>query len=137
MCKKNQNLTSQKTGTFSSLSGKLYLLILIGLSVAALLMLAGFGLNFTGSPSQDLSLENLQEINLKPGDLIQALKNNQMPAGLLVSYIGLFMMILVPISGLIFIIGYYSYSKKRALALTAAGVLFILIMSALIGLLKS
>jgi hypothetical protein len=40
-------------------------------------------------------------------------------------------------AGLIYIIWYYVYRKKNILALTAAGVLLILILSAVIGLLKS
>jgi hypothetical protein len=60
-----------------------------------------------------------------------------MPASLLVSYAGLFTIIFVPMAGLIYIIWYYVYRKKNILALTAAGVLLILILSAVIGLLNS
>jgi uncharacterized membrane protein len=111
-------------------------LILIGLSVAVLLLLAGFGLNFFNG-SGSLSLESLQEHALKPDVLIDAIKNNQMPASLIISYTGLLVIILVPAAGLIYILGYFTHRKKYYLALTAAGVLFILILSAVIGLLKS
>ena len=128
--------TDHKTGgSYSALSRKLYLLILIGLCAAVLLLLTGFGLNFfngTGS----LSLGSLQEHALNPSDLIDAIKNNQMPASLIISYAGLLAIILVPAAGLIYILGYFTQRKKYNLALTAAGVLFILILSAVIGLLK-
>ena len=135
------SLSGNKTGikageSHNFLPGKLYLLILIGLSVAVLLMLAGFGLNFFNG-TRNLSLSSLQEHALNPADLIDAIKNNQMPASLLVSYAGLFTIIFVPMAGLIYIIWYYVYRKKNILALTAAGVLLILILSAVIGLLKS
>jgi uncharacterized membrane protein len=131
------NKSDYKTsGIYSALSQKLYLLILIGLSVAVLLLLAGFGLNFFNG-SGSLSLESLQEHALKPDVLIDAIKNNQMPASLIISYTGLLVIILVPAAGLIYILGYFTHRKKYYLALTAAGVLFILILSAVIGLLKS
>ena len=60
-----------------------------------------------------------------------------MPASLIISYTGLLAIILVPAAGLIYILGYFTYRKKYNLALTAAGVLFILILSAVIGLLRS
>jgi hypothetical protein len=126
-----------KTGeNYSALSGKLYLLILIGLCAAVLLLLAGFSLNFF-SGSGSLSLESLQEHALKPDVLIDAIKNNQMPATLIISYAGLLVIILVPAAGLIYILGYFTHRKKYNLGLTAAGVLFILILSAVIGLLRS
>lgn len=131
------NKTGIKAGEIHNfLPEKLYLLILIGLSAAVLLMLAGFGLNFFNG-ARNLSLSSLQEHALNPADLTDAIKNNQMPASLLVSYAGLLTIIFVPIAGLIYIIGYYVYRKKNILALAAAGVLLILILSAVIGLLKS
>jgi len=131
------NNTGVKTGqVYSDLSGKLYLLILVGLSVAVLLMLAGFGLDFFNGAGS-LSLDSLQEHALNPAGLIDAIKNNQMPASQLISYAGLLAIILVPAAGLIYIIGYFTHRKKYNLALTAAGVLFILILSAVTGLLKS
>jgi hypothetical protein len=123
-------------GNYSALSGKLYLLILIGLSIAVLLLLAGFGLGFFNSAG-NLNLENLKENNLNPSDLIDAIKNNQIPASQLIIYAGLLAIILVPAAGLIYILGYFTHRKKYNLALTSAGVLFILILSAVIGLLKS
>jgi hypothetical protein len=123
-------------GSYSALSGKLHLLILIGLSVAVLLLLAGFGLNFFNG-ARNLSLKSLQENTLSPTALIDAIENNQMPASLLAGYAGLIAMILVPAAGLIYILGYFTRRKKYNLALAAAGVLFILILSAVIGLLKS
>jgi hypothetical protein len=126
-----------KTGKNSStLSGKLYLLILVGLSAAILLLITGFAMDFFNG-SWNLSLESLQEHTLNPAVLIDAIKNNQIPASLMIGYAGLFSIILVPALGLIYIIGYFFYLKKFNLALTAAGVLFILILSAVIGLLKS
>jgi hypothetical protein len=126
-----------KTGpSYSVLSHKLYLLILIGLCAAVLLLLAGFGLGFFNS-ARDLSLGNLQEQAFSPDSLTDALKNNLIPASQLISYAGLLAIILVPAAGLIYIIGYFTYRKNNILALTAAGVLFILILSAVIGLLKS
>jgi hypothetical protein len=122
--------------SISSLSGKLYLLILIGLSVAVLLLLAGFSLNFFKG-DRDLNLNSLQENALAPADLIDAIKNNQMPSSLVMGYAGLLAIILVPAAGLIYIIGHFFYRKIYNLALAAAGVLFILILSAVIGLLKS
>ena len=124
-------------GSYSTLSEKLYLLILIGLSVAVLLMLAGFGLNFLNSGARTLSLGSLQEHALNPADLIYLLKNNQMPASMIAGYAGVLTIIFIPAAGLIYIIGYFAYRKNNILALTAAGVLLILIMSAVIGLLKS
>jgi hypothetical protein len=120
---------------YSALSRKLYMLILIGLCAAVLLLLAGFFLDFFNG-SGSLSLENLQEQALTPAGLIYSLNNNQMPASLLISYAGLLAIIFVPAAGLIYIIGYFTYRKKYNLALTAAGVLFILILSAVIGLLR-
>ena len=120
----------------SALSGKLYLLILIGLSVAVLLLLAGFSLYFFNG-DRDLNLNSLQENALVPADLIDTIKNNQMPASLVMGYAGLLAIILVPAIGLIYIIGHFFYRKTYSLALAAAGVLFILILSAVIGLLKS
>jgi hypothetical protein len=111
---------------YSALSRKLYMLILIGLCAAVLLLLAGFFLDFFNG-SGSLSLENLQEQALTPAGLIYSLNNNQM---------GLLAIIFVPAAGLIYIIGYFTYRKKYNLALTAAGVLFILILSAVIGLLR-
>jgi hypothetical protein len=122
-------------GSYSALSRKLYLLILIGLCAAVLLLLTGFGLNFFNNTGS-LSLGNLQEHALNPDFLIFAIKNNQMPASLIISYAGLLAIILVPAAGLIYILGYFTQRKKYNLALTAAGVLFILILSAVIGLLK-
>jgi hypothetical protein len=123
-------------GSYSALSGKLYFLILVGLSVAILLMLAEFGLDFFNG-TRNLSLESLHENALNPAGLIDAIKNSQMPASLLISYAGLLTIIFVPAAGLIYIMGYFTYRKKYSLALAAAGVLFILILSAVIGLLKS
>jgi hypothetical protein len=126
-----------KTGKkYSDLAEKLYLLILIGLCAAVLLLLAGFGLNFF-SGARSLSLDSLQEHALTPAGLIYSLKNNQVPASLIISYAGLLAIILVPAAGLIYILGYFTLRKKYNLVLTAAGVLFILILSAVIGLLKS
>ena len=130
---KNEPKTSE---SYRSLSWKLYILILIGLSIAVLLMLAGFGMYFTNS-AQNLSLGNLQENALNHADLIYLLKNNQLPASLLISYTGVLTIIFVPMAGLIYIIGYFAYRKHKILALTAAAVLFILILSAAIGLLKT
>jgi hypothetical protein len=120
----------------STLSGKLYLLILIGLSVAVFLMLSGMGLNFLNGAG-DLNLDGLQENTFTPVFLIDAIKNSQMTANLLISYAGLIAMILVPAAGLVFILVHFTCRKKFNLALTAAGVLFMLILSAVIGLLKS
>ena len=123
-------------GSNSALAGKLYLLILIGLCAAVLLLLTGFGLNFFNGAGS-LSLDSLHEHALTPADLTYLLKNNQMPASLIISYVGLLGIILVPVTGLIYILGYFTHRKKYNLALAAAGVLFILILSAVIGLLKS
>ncbi len=126
-----------KTGKkFSDLAEKLYLLILIGLCAAVLLLLAGFGLNFFNGAGS-LSLDSLQEHALTPAGLIYSIKNNQVPASLIISYTGLLAIILIPAAGLIYMLGYFTLRKKYNLALTAAGVLFILILSAVIGLLKS
>jgi hypothetical protein len=126
-----------KTGKkFSDLAEKLYLLILIGLCAAVLLLLAGFGLNFFNGAGS-LSLDSLQEHALTPAGLIYSIKNNQVPASLILSYTGLLAIILIPAAGLIYMLGYFTLRKKYNLALTAAGVLFILILSAVIGLLKS
>ncbi len=119
------------------LSKKLYLLILVGLTVSVLLMIAGFGLNFITGDTRNLSLEGIQEHALNPDDLIDLINNGQLTASMLLIYTGLLAMILVPAAGLIYITGYFIYKKQNTLALTAAGVLFILILSALIGLLKS
>jgi hypothetical protein len=123
-------------GSYSALSRKLYILILIGLCAAVILLLAGFGLNFFNG-AWSLNLDSLQELALTPAGLIYLLKNNQMPASLIISYSGLLAIILVPAAGLIYILGYFMHRKKYNLALAAAGVLFILILSAVIGLLKS
>jgi hypothetical protein len=132
------NKTVKKAGgIYTALSGKLYLLILVGLAVAVILMLAGFGLNYSIGTTRNLSLDSLQENNLNPDGLIDAIKNNKISSGLLISYAGLLTIILVPAAGLIYIIGHFTYIKKYNLALAAAGVLFILILSAVIGLLKS
>jgi uncharacterized membrane protein len=129
--------TAYKTGgIYSALSQKLFLLILIGLSVAVLLLLAGFTLDFLNGTGS-LSLESLEEHALNPDFLFDAIKNNQMPASLIISYAGLLVIILVPAAGLIYILGYFTHRKKYHLALAAAGVLFILILSAVIGLLRS
>ena len=126
-----------KTGKkYSALAEKLYLLILIGLCTAVILLLAGFCLNFFNGAGS-LSLDSLQEHALTPAALIYLLKSNQVPASLTISYAGLLAIILVPAAGLIYILGYLTYRKKYNLALAAAGVLFILILSAVIGLLKS
>ena len=126
-----------KTGKkFSDLAEKLYLLILIGLCAAVLLLLAGFGLNFFNGAGS-LSLDSLQEHALTPIVLIYSIKNNQVPASLIISYAGLLVIILIPAAGLIYMLGYFTLRKKYNLVLTAAGVLFILILSAVIGLLKS
>jgi hypothetical protein len=82
-------------------------------------------------------LDSLQDHALTPAGLIYLLKNNQIPASLIISYAGLLAIILVPAAGLIYILGYFTHKKKYKLALTAAGVLFVLILSAVIGLLKS
>jgi hypothetical protein len=123
-------------GSYSALSRKLYILILIGLCAAVILLLAGFGLNFF-SGAGSLNLDSLQEHALDPAGLTYLLKNNQMPAGQTISYAGLLAIILVPSAGLIYILGYFMHRKKYILALAAAGVLFILVLSAIIGLLKS
>ncbi len=126
-----------KTGKkYNALAEKLYLLILIGLCVAVILLLAGFCLNFFNGAGR-LSLESLQQHALTPAGLINLLKNSQVSAGMIISYAGLLAIILVPAAGLIYILGYFTLRKKYNLALTAAGVLFILILSAVIGLLKS
>ncbi|HEX7560964.1 MAG TPA: DUF1634 domain-containing protein [Candidatus Humimicrobiaceae bacterium] len=126
-----------KTGKkFSDLAEKLYLLILIGLCAAVLLLLAGFGLNFFNGAGS-LSFDSLQEHALTPAGLIYSIKNNQVPASLILSYTGLLAIILIPAAGLIYMLGYFTLRKKYNLVLTAAGVLFILILSAVIGLLKS
>jgi hypothetical protein len=130
------NADYKSSGSYSTLSRKLYLLILIGLCAAVLLLLVGFGLNFFNFAGS-LNLDSLQEHALTPSGLIYLSKNNQMPASLIMSYAGLLAVILVPAVGLIYILGYFMYRKKYNLALTAAGVLFILILSAVIGLLKS
>ena len=132
------NKTHIKAGNnrYGTLSGKLSLLTLIGLSVAVLLLLAGFGLNFFNGAG-NLNSGSLQEHALNPADLIDAIRNNQMQVGLLISYAGLIAIILVPAAGLIFIMSYFTCRKKYNLAITAAGVLFILILSAVIGLLKT
>jgi hypothetical protein len=130
------NAEIKDSKSYSALSVKLYLLILIGLSVAVLLLLAGFGLNFFNGAGS-LNLDSLQEHALNPADLINALENNRMPASLMIGYAGFLVIILVPAAGLMYIIGYFFYRKKYNLALTATGVLFILILSAVIGLLKS
>jgi hypothetical protein len=122
-------------GSYSALSRKLYILILIGLCAAVILLLTGFGLDFFNGAGS-LSLGSLQEHALNPDFLIAAIKNNQMPASLIISYAGLLAIILVPAAGLIYILGYFMQRKKYNLALSAAGVLFILILSAVIGLLK-
>jgi hypothetical protein len=121
---------------YSTLAEKLYLLILAGLSVAVLLLVTGFTMALING-AQNLSLDSLQEHALNPSGLIHAIKNSQMPASMLISYAGLLTMILVPAAGLVYIIGHYTYIKKYNLALSAAGVLLILAMSAVIGLLKS
>lgn len=136
MNKKDKNKISQTGSSRGALSGKLFLLILIGLCVAVILLLAGFVMNFFNGAG-NLNLDNLQEHALNPDDIIFAIKNNQMPASMMVGYIGLLAIILVPAAGLIYIIGYFFYRKKYNLAMSAAGVLLILMLSAVIGLLKS
>jgi uncharacterized membrane protein len=117
------------------LNSNLNKIITVGLLVALILMVAGFLVNAARN-NVALDIEELEENTLGLKELYNTLKSTGNSIIFLLSYLGIFILILVPVAGVIFTLAYFTSRKNLKLSLISTGVLLILILSAVIGFIR-
>ena len=123
----------------NSLSNNLNKIITIGLIAALILMAAGFLLNSVinnGKIDMETYIEKLEENTFRLKSLYSNFKNTDNLTILLLTYLGIFILILVPVIGVIFSLIYFTLKKNWKLTVICTGVLIVLILSGIIGFIK-
>jgi len=110
-------------------------IITIGLSIALILMTAGFIVN-AAAGKIELDIEKLEKNTFGLKEFYSSLKNTDNLIIFLLSHLGIFILILVPAAGVIFSLIYFILKKNWKPAAISIGVILVLILSGVIGFIK-
>ncbi|MBM3709881.1 MAG: DUF1634 domain-containing protein [Actinobacteria bacterium] len=110
-------------------------IITIGLSIALILMTAGFIVN-AAAGKIELDIEKLEKNTSGLKEFYSSLKNTDNLIIFLLSHLGIFILILVPAAGVIFSLIYFILKKNWKPAAISIGVILVLILSGVIGFIK-
>ena len=115
-----------------NLNRHLFLLITVALAIAMAFLLFSFILNIIMDRNYS-DIKNLESNTIKLADFSSIIKNRAGTDFILLPYTGILILIAIPITGLLYAAGYFIYRRNIRFALISAGVLFIIILSLLLG----
>ena len=115
-----------------NLNRGLFWLITIALMITMVFVIFSFVINIVMDRIYT-DMENVENNTIKLTDFFRSIRN---PAGMDITflpYLGILMLITIPVIGLLYAAGYFIYRKNIKFALISAGVLLIIILSLVIG----
>lgn len=114
---------------------KLYMIVAIGLIISTTVLAAGFFLN-TFKSGNPFDINKLNENTFNPDNFFEIIRNPVLSKLPLINYAGIFILILVPVAGLVYMLVYYVMERNLKKIAITAGVIIILASSTVIGFLR-
>jgi ABC-type sugar transport system permease subunit len=115
-----------------NLNRHLFWLITVALIVVVAFVVCSFVINIVLDRSY-ADIENAENNTIKLTDFIRIIKDPPGMNNTLLPYLGILMLIAIPVTGLLYAAGYFLYRKNIKFALISAGVFLIIVISLVIG----
>ena len=122
---RNKNLIT------GNLNRHLFLLLTVMLILVMVFVISSFIINIVMESSY-ADMENVEANTVGLTDLFRLIREKEINGSML-PYLGMMMLIAIPVIGLLYVTGYFIYKKNVRFALIGTGVLLIIILSIVIG----